>query len=126
MGLGINEKGFKMLCDLYVINKLACIKLDDRYLYYEKVNYNKLHEFSHKDDFLFDLYQTNVLDYVYDMYRKFYVRPSKEMTDLLLCYCHEEIKKKYKLHIKNDGVGGIITSLGQNTKSILNWLVSKK
>ena len=60
------------------------------------------------------------------MYRKFYIRPGKETTELLLEYCQSKIKKKYKLHIKNDELGGIVTSLTQNTKTILNWLVSKK
>ena len=124
--MGLSERGLKYMCDYFIVSKLSCIKIDNKYLYYEKENYDRLHEFTHKDDFLFDLYQTNVLDYVYDMYRKFYIRPGKETTELLLEYCQSQIKKKYKLHIKNDELGGIVTALTQNTKTILNWLVSKK
>jgi len=124
--MGLSERGLKYMCDYFIVSKLSCIKIDNKYLYYEKENYDRLHEFTHKDDFLFDLYQTNVLDYVYGMLVNVCVRGGKETTEVVLGYGQSQIKKKYKLHIKNDEVGSIVTSLTQNTKTILNWLVSKK
>ena len=124
--MGLDKYILKVLCDRFVVDKLSCVKLDGKYLYYEKVNYESLHTFKHKDDSIFDLYQTNVVDYVYDMYRKFRIRPGKDTTKMLVEYCQNELKDKHKLRVKNDKLGGIITSMTNGSKTIVNWLSTKK
>jgi len=124
--MGFNIKVLKFLADRYVVNILFAADVAGTYMFYEKDVYDRIHGSGKMDEFLFDMLQVDVQDYVYDMYRKFYVRPSKETNKVILEYCKDKLINKYRIKMNENGIGYIIGGMINQNKSIIHWIVNRK